>query len=124
MGWCNMSNLKPGKIVIGSVTGIVSYGVFVNLDEYYNGLIHISEISSDYVKNINDYVNIGEKIFVKVIDVDNESYQVKLSIKDIDYKIKTQSNKKIRETKYGFKLLQEKLPQWVEKKMSEINSQK
>jgi general stress protein 13 len=124
MGWCNMSNLKPGKIVIGSVTGIVSYGVFVNLDEYYNGLIHISEISSDYVKNINDYVNIGEKIFVKVIDVDDESYQVKLSIKDIDYKIKTQSNKKIRETKYGFKLLQEKLPQWVEKKMSEINSQK
>ncbi|MGI6324607.1 MAG: S1 RNA-binding domain-containing protein [Bacilli bacterium] len=119
-----MSNLKPGKIVIGSVTGIVSYGVFVNLDEYYNGLIHISEISSDYVKNINDYVNIGEKIFVKVIDVDDESYQVKLSIKDIDYKIKTQSNKKIRETKYGFKLLQEKLPQWVEKKMSEINSQK
>ena len=41
---------------------------FVNLDNYYTGLIHISEISEKFVSNINDYVTIGETIRVKIID--------------------------------------------------------
>ena len=46
---------KIGDIVQGCVTGIEKYGVFVNLDEYYTGLIHISEVSDLYVRNVNDY---------------------------------------------------------------------
>ena len=82
-----MSKYEKGKIVTGCVTGIEKYGIFVGLDELNSGLIHISEISSGFVKNINDYVNIGETIKVKVVDSDDQSCQVKLSIKDIDYRI-------------------------------------
>jgi len=116
-----MTNLKPGKIVKGSVTGIESYGAFVNLDEYYNGLIHISEISNGFVKNINDFVDIGEKIYVKVIDVDDETYQVKLSIKDINYKSNQQVKKRVKETKQGFSILKNNLSKWIDDKLMEIN---
>ena len=63
-----MQKYKVNSIVKATVTGIESYGVFVTLDEYYSGLIHISEISHNYVKDINDYVKIGETIKAKVID--------------------------------------------------------
>lgn len=83
IGCGGMSKYKVGSIVTGSVTGIEPYGVFVNLDDYYSGLIHISEISHGFVKNVNDYVNLGETIKAKVIDVDDDSFHVKLSIKGI-----------------------------------------
>ena len=59
-----MSKVKKGRIVRGTVTGIESYGVFVSCDDYYTGLIHISEISHGFVKNITDFVHIGDLIFV------------------------------------------------------------
>ena len=52
-----MSKYEIGQIVTCCVTGIEKYGIFVNLEEYYSGLIHISEISSQFVRNINDYVD-------------------------------------------------------------------
>ena len=64
-----MTKYKKGDIVTGCVTGIEKYGVFVNLDEFYTGLIHISEISDLYVRNVNDYVEVGQTIKCKVIDV-------------------------------------------------------
>ena len=57
-------------------------GLFVNLDEYYSGLIHISEITSSYVRNIYDYVKIGEMIQARVIE-NEQNGKIKLSIKDI-----------------------------------------
>ena len=49
-----MSDYKPGKIVKGIITGVQKYGIFVDLDNYYSGLIHISEISDLFVKDVND----------------------------------------------------------------------
>ena len=82
-----MNRYKKGEVVTGCVTGIEKYGIFVSLDDYYSGLIHISEISDFFVKNPADYVYVGETIKAVVID-DNEldSFHVKLSIKNIDYK--------------------------------------
>ena len=68
-----MSKYKVGDIVIGCVTGIEKYGIFVNLDEYYTGLIHISEISNLYVREISDYVEIGQTIKCKVIEKDDDT---------------------------------------------------
>ena len=47
-----MNKYEKGNIVVGQVTGIEKYGIFIGLDEFYSGLIHISEISKGYVKNI------------------------------------------------------------------------
>ncbi|NLM62740.1 MAG: S1 RNA-binding domain-containing protein [Mollicutes bacterium] len=124
-----MTKYKKGKIVKGAVTGIESYGIFVSLDEFYSGLIHISEISHDYVKNINDYVNIGDIIYVEILDVDEKLAQLKLSIKNINYKGTNNFKKrKIKETKSGFKTLKEKLPFWIKenirKKLNVIDKKK
>ena len=76
-----MKKYEKGKVVTGQVTGIEKYGIFVSLDEFYSGLIHISEISDGFVKNVNDYVKVGETIRAVVVDVDDDNYHLKLSIK-------------------------------------------
>lgn len=113
-----MANYKKGKITKGIVTGIENYGIFVSLDEYYTGLIHISEISHNFVRNINDYVSIGEEISVEILEVDDEQSHLKLSIKNINYKKKKNfKKKKIIETSLGFRTLAYKLPIWIEEKL-------
>lgn len=119
-----MAKYETGEIVLGCVTGIEKYGIFVNLDEYYSGLIHISEVSSSFVRNINDYVKIGETIKVKVLEEDEKSHHVKLSIKDFEYRIGKKKNEKIAETNNGFSTLHSKLEQWIEEKYNELNKKK
>ena len=116
-----MSKYNIGEIVLGCVTGIEKYGVFVNLDEYYSGLIHISEVSSSFVRNIHDYVKLGETIKVKVLEEDEERHHVKLSIKDFDYRIGKKKNEKIIETATGFATLENKLEEWIDKKYTQLN---
>ena len=116
-----MSKYERGKIITGCVSGIENYGIFVTLDEYYSGLIHISEISSNFVRNINDYVNVGETIKAKVVDVDDENSHVKLSIKDIDYRINNRKKSKIVETNNGFLPLKLHLDSWIKDKIDEID---
>ena len=111
---------EKGKIVKGCVTGIENYGIFVNFDEYYTGLIHISEVSNGFVRNINNYVNLGETINVKILDVDEQNFHLKLSIKDIKYKSSTRKRKKIEETGSGFNILKDNLDGWVSKKLDEM----
>ena len=120
-----MTKYKKGKIVKGTVTGIETYGVFLSFDEYYSGLIHISEISHGFVKNIHDFVNVGDIIYVEILEVDEELSHLKLSIKNINYKKSTSiRKKKIKETSLGCKTLMYKLPIWIEEKKKNIkNSQ-
>ena len=110
-----MEKYYKDEIVEGLVTGIEKYGVFVSLDEYYSGLIHISEISDGYVRDINNFVNIGETIRVRVLDSDDDTFHVKLSIKDLNYRI-TRKNSKIIETGSGFQILKNNLDKWIEEK--------
>lgn len=109
-----MAKYEVGKIVSGSVTGIESYGIFVNLLDYYVGLIHISEISEGFVKDINDYVKVGDTIKAKVLEVDDEKFQVKLSIKDIKFKNRKSRRVNIKETGSAFGILEENLKKWIE----------
>ena len=121
-----MSNnkYKVGKIVTGCVTGIEKYGIFVSLDEYYSGLIHISEISDSYVRNIGDYVTIGETIKVKIIETNDNDFHVKLSIKNIDYRLNKRKRSKIIETKHVFSTLQQMMKVWMEQKKEVILNNK
>ena len=118
-----MSKIRKGRIVRGTVTGVEPYGVFVSCDDYYTGLIHISEISHGYVRNISDFVKIGDIISVEILDVDEELGHLKLSIKDIDYKKKHyMKRKKIQETELGFRTLEYKLPIWINEALKKINN--
>lgn len=110
-----MEKYSKDEIVEGLVTGIEKYGIFIGLDEYYSGLIHISEISDGYVRDINNFVNIGETIKVRVLDSDDDSFHVKLSIKNLDYRI-NRNNSKIQETGSGFEILKNNLNKWIEER--------
>ena len=111
---------KIGDIVKGVVTGIQPYGAFIVLDNEINGLIHISEISYGYVKNIHDFMNVGDAIYAEVLNIDDDNRQIKLSIKDIDYKKDGIKLKRMAETKSGFTPLRENLDNWINAKIKQI----
>jgi translation initiation factor 2 subunit 1 len=73
-----------GELVVASVNKIMDYGVYVTLDEYgREGFLHISEISSSWVKNIRDFVREGEKVVLKVLRVDPEKRHIDLSLRRV-----------------------------------------
>jgi len=72
--------VELGEIIEGKVTGITNFGAFVDLSDGKTGLIHISEIAEEYVKDINDFLKINDKVKVKVISVDPKG-KIGLSIK-------------------------------------------
>lgn len=105
------------KKIKGIVTGIEPYGIFVKIDDENSGLIHISEISSKFVKDPSDYANIGEEIEAEIIEVTNDG-NIKLSIKNLqEGKKEKKHRRQIIETSLGFKTLNYKLPIWIEENL-------
>lgn len=72
--------LEIGSIIEGTVTGIAKFGAFVELPDKKVGLVHISEVSSDYVNDVGDYLKVRDTVKVKVISVDDKG-KIALSIK-------------------------------------------
>lgn len=72
--------LEVGSVVDGKVTGITKFGAFVELPGGKTGMVHISEVSSTYVKEISDHLSMGQEVKVKVLSV-SEDGKVSLSIK-------------------------------------------
>ena len=76
-------SLKSGAVVKGVVSGITKYGAFIKLSDEQIGLCHISEISNEYVKDVNDYLKEGQEIRVKVLRVKDDN-KIELSIKALE----------------------------------------
>lgn len=72
-------SLEVGSIVEGVVTGVTGFGAFVQLPDNIVGMVHISEISNDFVRDIKEHIKIGDSVRVKVIG--QEGGKVSLSIK-------------------------------------------
>lgn len=108
---------KINDIVSVKVTGIEPYGVFVLLDNNIKGLLHISEISHDYVADISDIVKVNSIIKVKIIDI-LEDNRVRVSLKALQKKprrrrfLKTNPNDNFS---IGFDSLEKQLNIWIEK---------
>ncbi len=113
-----MAEYKEGDIIKAQVSGITKYGIFVHVDSSYNGLIHISEVSNSYVENLNDFVKMGEVIYCQVLEVNDVNLQLKLSIKNINYKATIKSGE-IEESRLGFLPLKNKLDDWIAEKVQE-----
>lgn len=111
-----MSNYKEGELIKCQVTAIEPYGAFVNTDQNFSGLIHISEISINFVKDINDYFKIGDIIEAKILEIDKEKSKLKLTVK----KMVKPRKKQIQETKLGFNTLKYKLPIWIAENFKKI----
>lgn len=72
--------VSVGNVLDGKVVSIMPFGAFVNIGDNQSGLVHISEVAADYVKDINDRLKVGDSVRVKVIKID-ESGRINLSIK-------------------------------------------
>lgn len=115
-----MKKYKVGEVIKCKVSGIEPYGIFVSIDNNFNGLIHISEVSNEFVRDVNDYVKVDEEIFAKIIEIDGSEHQMKLSIKDIDFANSGMERDEI-DTSKEFKSLKDNLPIWMNEKLEEFN---
>ena len=75
-----LDDLAPGKVVEGVISNIVDFGAFVDLDGI-DGLIHISELSWSHVNHPSEVLNVGEKVEVKVLDIDRDRQRISLGLK-------------------------------------------
>jgi general stress protein 13 len=108
-----------GKMIVGTVSGVTKYGIFLSFDDYYTGLVHISEISNKFVSDINDIAKVGDRIYVEILEVDDINLKLKLSIKNVDYKhVKGLPHMHIAESKGGYTALFKKLPFWIEENLA------
>ena len=77
----DIKDLKVGMILNGTVRNIMDFGMFVDINVHQDGLVHISEVSNSYVKNISSLYSINDIVKVKVIGVDVNKKRISLSIK-------------------------------------------
>ena len=114
--------IHAGDIISVTITGIQPYGAFALLNDHSSGLIHISEISDRFVADVNNFVTVGETVHVKVLDIDKDTGQAKLSLKALNRYNKRRFKRHIsfkrapiKETPKGFQSLETILPQWIER---------
>lgn len=99
---------KIGELVVCTVKEVVDFGAFVELEEYgkKEGLIHISELASGWIKHVRDHVQEGQKVVCEVLEVDPSKEQINLSLKDVN---EHQKREKIQEWKN-----EQKADRWLE----------
>ncbi|MGJ9457471.1 S1 domain-containing post-transcriptional regulator GSP13 [Oceanobacillus sp. CF4.6] len=116
------NKFEAGQIIDGKVTGIQPYGAFVALDEENQGLVHISEITHGYVKDINEHLTVGDDVKVKVMNVDEARNKVSLSIRATEEAPKKpaarakkpQATFQQENDTAGFNTLKDKLQEWID----------
>lgn len=77
-----VKSIIPGSVIRGTISNITDYGMFVTIAKGVDGLVHISEVSSDgRVDNLHHMFNVGQDIDVKVLNIDNDKRRISLSLK-------------------------------------------
>ncbi|MBU5366709.1 CvfD/Ygs/GSP13 family RNA-binding post-transcriptional regulator [Enterococcus devriesei] len=109
---------KIGNIIEGRVTGIQPYGAFISLDDQTQGLIHVSEVQSGYTKNIHNFLEVGQKVKVQIIDIDEYTKKISLSLRTLtEHPVETAYHRKRyftnRNKNIGFRSLEKNMPIWI-----------
>ena len=81
-----IEDLKEGMTLEGTIRNVMDFGCFVDIGVHSDGLVHISELSKDYVSDINKIVKVGQIVKVVVISVDLKRNRIGLSIKRVEEK--------------------------------------
>ncbi len=106
-------------LVIGTVKNVKPYALFLSFEDGSEGLLHISEISDSYIRDIEKYGSVGDKLKVKVLSKDETNGFLRVSLKRVPPQeaFSTHSNSKRKAPEVGeedFKILEENLPKWIE----------
>ena len=114
-----------GDVLTGKVTGIQPYGAFVALDDDTQGLVHISEITYGFVKDVSEVLSVGQEVEVKVLEIDEAAEKISLSIRALQERPAAVRKKDAPPRKSlqdrvdesdanGFNSLKDKLQDWIE----------
>lgn len=114
-----------GDVLTGKVTGIQPYGAFVALDDNTQGLVHISEITYGFVKDVSEFLAVGQEVAVKILEIDEEAEKISLSMRALQERPVTVRKKEAPPRKSlqdrvdesdanGFNSLKDKLQDWIE----------
>ncbi len=97
-----------GEIVIGTVKRVLDFGAFVSLDEYEGreGMVHISEVASGWIKDIREHVKKGQKVICKVLDINPRRGHIDLSIKDVNERQRREKLQQWKNEMRAFKWLE------------------
>lgn len=102
-GISTISDLKEGMTVPGLVTNITKFGAFVNIGVKQDGMVHISQMSSSFIRDPNEVVKLGQRVEVTIVEVDIERNRVALSMKGVNQKIMQSSQKEKNPSKVSVK---------------------
>lgn len=120
---------KIGMIKKGVITGIQPYGAFVSLGDDQQGLIHVSEIQHGFTKNINEYLKVNQEVLVQIIDIDEYSQKISLSMRTLQEQFQPHTYKKkhyftSKKKKNGFEPIAEAMPGWISETVSFLHESK
>ena len=78
-----IEDLKPGMILTGTVRNVIDFGAFVDIGVHQDGLVHISQISSTFIRHPKEVLKVGQVVQVKVLEVDLKKKRIALTMKGI-----------------------------------------
>ena len=115
---------QVGQLVIGKVYNVKPYALFMTFEDGVTGLLHISEISDSFVRDIEKYGSIGDEIKVKILTIDKENGFLRVSYKQVPseecYSSHTNQRRLPTVTEEEFRPLKEKLDGWIDDAYSKI----
>ena len=115
---------EVGQLVVGTVNAVKPYALFLTFDDNIQDLLHISEISDAYIRDIEKYGTIGDRLKVLILSIDKSNGFLRVSLKKVppEEAYSTHSNgRSAPDFKEGdFAPLKEKLPEWIDDAMKQI----
>ena len=114
-----------GDLVVGKITSVKPYALFLSFENGNNGLLHISELSDSYIRDIEKYGSVGDEIKVKVIAIDKDNDFLRVSYKRVpeEERFSTHTNESriyLEESEKDFSKLKENLPIWIEDTLKKV----
>ena len=118
---------QVGQIVLGKVYNVKPYALFMSFENGVTGLLHISEISDSFIRDIEKYGSIGDEIKVKILSVDKENGFLRVSYKQVPpeeaYSSHTNQRRLPTVTEEEFAPLKEKLDSWINEAYNKIDKE-
>ncbi len=117
---------QVGQIIIGKVYNVKPYALLMEFEDGVTGLLHISEISDSYIRDIERYGTIDDEIKVKILSIDDDNGFLRVSFKQVpaEESYSSHTNKRCAPvmSDYEFSPLKEKLDDWIKRAYEEIEN--
>ena len=115
---------QVGQLIVGKVYNVKPYALFMSFEDGVTGLLHISEISDSFIRDIEKYGSVGDEIKVKILSIDKDNGFLRVSYKQVPpeemYSSHTNQRKVLTTSEDEFLPLKEKLDSWIKEAYENI----